>query len=75
MEKNNYFVKWKSELVYNELQNTKYRKLINLKKIIPFIPKGCAHGCYAHEDSMLHIISDKKFDENIQNITAGLIKN
>ena len=45
-------------------KNTKYRRLIKLKKNYSlYIPAGFAHGCYAHEDSILHIISDKKYDE------------
>tara|TARA_S200000501_G_C20804056_1_gene735327 strand:- start:64 stop:525 length:462 start_codon:yes stop_codon:yes gene_type:complete len=45
-------------------KNTKYRRLIKLKKNYSlYIPAGYAHGCYAHEDSILHIISDKKYNE------------
>ena len=45
-------------------KNTKYHRLIKLKKNYSlYIPAGYAHGCYAHEDSILHIISDKKYDE------------
>ena len=46
-----------------EVKNKNKQKLVKLKKHHSlYVPRGFAHGCYASEDSLLHIMSDKVFN-------------
>ena len=46
-----------------DVKNKKKQNLIKLKKHYSlYVPRGFAHGCYASEDSLLHIMSDKIFN-------------
>jgi dTDP-4-dehydrorhamnose 3,5-epimerase-like enzyme len=46
-----------------DVKNKKKQNLVKLKKRHSlYVPRGFAHGCYASEDSLLHIMSDKVFN-------------
>ena len=49
-----------------EVKNKNKQKLVKLKKHHSlYVPRGFAHGCYASEDSLLHIMSDKVFNNKL----------
>jgi dTDP-4-dehydrorhamnose 3,5-epimerase len=46
-----------------DIKNKKKQKLVKLKKGHSlYVPIGFAHGCYSSENSLLHIMSDKVFN-------------
>jgi dTDP-4-dehydrorhamnose 3,5-epimerase-like enzyme len=59
-----------------DIKNKKKQKLIKLKKHHSlYVPKGFAHGCYASEDSLLHIMSDKVFNNKFSKNFSWFDKN
>lgn len=58
------------------LKNKKQQKLIKLKKRYSlYVSRGFAHGCYASEDSLLHIMSDKVFNNKFSKNFSWFDKN
>ena len=59
-----------------DIKNKKKQKLVKLKKGHSlYVPTGFAHGCYSSEDSLLHIMSDKVFNNKLSKNFSWFDKN